>query len=130
MIACHIEPELGRRAPTFLYDYPFHLDSLAKKSVDDPALLERFELYIGGLELANGCSELTDQDEQRRRFRNAESERRARGKTPYPAAEPFLSSLPRIPEAAGIALGVDRLAMIVMGAQVIDEVVAFPPETL
>ena len=130
IMAGHIEPALGRTVPTFLYDYPLHHGSLAKAKNDDPTLAERFELYIGGLELANGCSELTDNQEQRRRFQVAEQERRTMGKTAYPSAERFLASLPLMPEAAGIALGIDRLAMILTDATTIEDVVAFRPEDL
>ncbi len=130
LMACHIEPALGRTAPTFLYDYPLHHGSLAKAKNDDPTLTERFELYIGGLELANGCSELTDGVEQRHRFQVAGAERRSMGKTAYPSAERFLAALPLMPEAAGIALGIDRLAMILSDAATIEDVVAFRPEDL
>jgi lysyl-tRNA synthetase class 2 len=130
MMACHIEPELGLVKPTFLYDYPLHPGCLAKAKKDAPTLSERFELYIGGLELANAFSELTDAEEQRRRFEAAERERLARGKPVYPVAERFLTALSSLPEAAGIALGIDRLAMILTDRPTIDDVVAFVPEDL
>jgi lysyl-tRNA synthetase class 2 len=85
---------------------------------------------MGGLELANAFSELTDEKEQRMRFEKAQCVRRAEGKTIYPMPEPFLKSLHRMPEAAGIAFGMDRLAMLFTDAVSIDEVVAFTPEVL
>jgi lysyl-tRNA synthetase class 2 len=130
IMACHIEPALGLVKPTFIYDYPLHPGCLARAKKDDPTLTERFELYIGGLELANAFSELTDAEEQRRRFQTAERERSALGKLAYPVAEKFLTALSSMPEAAGIALGIDRLAMILMDRPAIDDVVAFAPEDL
>jgi lysyl-tRNA synthetase class 2 len=125
-----IEPQLGLDKPTFLYDYPAERGSLARLRADNPSLAERFELYIAGLELANGFSELNDAEEQRARFRQEEAYRRKLGKRPYPAAEKFLEALPDMPAAAGIALGVDRLVMLFVDAARIDEVVAFTPEEL
>jgi lysyl-tRNA synthetase class 2 len=130
IMACHIEPVLGIVKPTFIYDYPLYPGCLAKAKKDDPTLTERFELYIGGLELANAFSELTDAEEQRRRFQAAERERSAMGKPSYPVAERFLTALCSMPEAAGIALGIDRLAMILTDQATIDDVVAFVPEDL
>ncbi len=130
MMALHVEPALGIFKPTFIYDYPLHPGSLAKAKPNEPALTERFELYIGGLELANACSELTDVKEQRRRFQAAEEVRLARGKAAYPVAEKFLASLFSLPDAAGIALGIDRLAMCLTDRATIDDVVAFSPEDL
>jgi lysyl-tRNA synthetase class 2 len=130
VIAFEIEPHLGRDRPTFLTEYPAELAALARKKPGDPRVAERFELYIAGLELANAFSELTDPVEQRQRFENDEATRRTAGKPPYPSPEKFLRELETMPEAAGIALGVDRLVMLLTGAETIDEVVAFTPETL
>ena len=130
MMACHIEPELGVSKPTFIYDYPLHPGCLARAKKGDPSLTERFELYIGGLELANAFSELTDAEEQRTRFQVSERERSAMGKSAYPVPERFLTALSSMPEAAGIALGIDRLAMILTDRSTIDNVVAFVPEDL
>jgi lysyl-tRNA synthetase class 2 len=91
---------------------------------------ERFELYIAGLELANAFSELTDPVEQRQRFIDEEASRRNAGKPPYPSPENFLRELETMPEAAGIALGLDRLVMLLTDSATIDEVVAFTPELL
>jgi lysyl-tRNA synthetase class 2 len=125
-----IEPQLGLDKPTFLYDYPAERGSLARLRADNPSLAERFELYIAGLELANGFSELNDADEQRARFLREEAYRRKLGRRPYPMAEKFLEELHDMPNAAGIALGVDRLVMLFVDAATIDDVVAFPPEEL
>ena len=123
-----IEPHLGVTSPTFLYDYPAALAALARLRPDNQRLAERFEIYLGGVELANGFSELTDPEEQRIRFERDQKERHGLGKPEYPVAERFLDSLEYMPEAAGIALGVDRLAMIFTDQRKIDDVVAFTPE--
>jgi lysyl-tRNA synthetase class 2 len=125
-----IEPHLGRGRPTFLIEYPSELAALARCHPERPQVAERFELYIAGIELANAFSELTDTKEQRRRFSADEAERRAAGKPPYPVPEKFLSELAAMPEAAGIALGLDRLVMLLTDATSIDDVVAFSPELL
>jgi elongation factor P--(R)-beta-lysine ligase len=125
-----VEPNLGKERPTFLYDYPLALGSLARAKKEDASLVERFELYMAGMEIANAFTELTDGEEQRRRFVEEEDKRRRAGKPPYPDPEPFLASLGGLEEAAGIALGLDRLVMIFADALHIDDVVAFPPETL
>ena len=93
-------------------------------------MAERFELYIGGIELANGFSELIDPAEQRHRFVREQAIIQALGRQPGPMPEKFLASLSELGEAAGIALGVDRLAMVLWGAASIDEVVTFPPAEL
>ncbi|NTW06322.1 MAG: EF-P lysine aminoacylase GenX [Syntrophaceae bacterium] len=126
----YIEPKLGMDKPSFLYDYPAPLGALARLKQSDPSVAERFELYIGGLELANGFSELTDADEQRHRFLEAQKLREQKNYAAYPMPDKFLSALDCLPMSAGIALGVDRLAMIFAGAANIDDVVCFPPETL
>jgi elongation factor P--(R)-beta-lysine ligase len=130
VLALEIEPQLGLGQPTFLLEYPAELAALARRKPDNPLVAERFELYILGLELANAFSELTDPVEQRRRFEQEEAVRRASGKKPYPSPEKFLHELTAMPEAAGIALGIDRLVMLLTGAESIDQVVAFTPEDL
>jgi lysyl-tRNA synthetase class 2 len=130
IIALEIEPQLGRTRPTFLTEYPVAMAALARRKPDKPKVAERFELYINGLELANAFSELTDPIEQRQRFISEEAERRLAGKAPYPVPEKFLRELGAMPPSAGIALGIDRLVMLLTGAAAIDEVVAFPPEDL
>jgi len=125
-----IEPFLGLDRPLFLYDYPAPLAALARLKKGDPSVAERVELYIGGLELANGFSELTDPLEQRRRFEQARKEQEAQGLSPSPLPLAFLEALTQMPEAAGMALGIDRLAMLLSGATRIDQVVAFTHEDL
>jgi lysyl-tRNA synthetase class 2 len=125
-----IEPNLGLKKPTFICDYPAERGSLARLKEDDPSVAERFELYIGGLELANGFSELTDPEEQRRRFNEENETRRLLAKPLYSMPEKFLRELKHMPPSAGIALGVDRLVMVFLNAPSIDEVVAFTPEEL
>jgi elongation factor P--(R)-beta-lysine ligase len=125
-----IEPALGNDRPAFLLDYPAERGSLARLRPDDPTVAERFEFYIAGVELANAFTELTDPSEQRSRFEAEEARRRSLGKPHYPMPEKFLAELPFMPPSAGIALGVDRLAMILLNASSIDDVVAFTPEEL
>ncbi len=125
-----VEPRLGVDRPVFLYDYPAALGALARLKPEDPSLAERFELYIASLELANAFSELTDAREQRRRFTAAACERRQANRAAYPVPEPFLASLSLVPPSAGIALGVDRLAMLFADRTAIDAVIAFAPEEL
>ena len=125
-----IEPQLVPEGPVFLYDYPAAFAALARLKPDNPALAERFEIYMGGLELANGFSELTDAGEQRARFEKERRKRQALGKECYPIPKNFLISLDHMPEAAGVAVGIDRLAMIFSDTASIDDVVAFTPEEL
>ena len=125
-----IEPQLGMKKPSFLCDYPAERGALARLSRDDPTVAERFELYIGGLELANGFSELVDPEEQQRRFLLEQETRRSLGKPLYPMPETFLDELEEMPPSAGIALGVDRLVMVLLDAPTIDDVIAFTPEEL
>ncbi|MDO9516102.1 MAG: EF-P lysine aminoacylase EpmA [Syntrophales bacterium] len=125
-----IEPRIGTEGPVFLYDYPAALGALARVKQADPRVAERFELYMGGLELANAFSELTDAQEQRTRFEEELKSRRASGRATYPMPEKFLAALSAMPESSGIALGVDRLAMIFANRESIDDVVAFTPEDL
>jgi lysyl-tRNA synthetase class 2 len=130
ILTTEIEPNLGKTQPTFLTEYPSALAALARIKPGEPRFAERFELYIDGLELANAFSELTDPLEQRKRFATDEERRRTAGKRHYPLPEHFLNELPAISEAAGIALGLDRLVMLISGAERIDDVVAFTPGEL
>jgi lysyl-tRNA synthetase class 2 len=125
-----IEPHLGIPKPTFLYDYPAELAALAQLKENDPALAERFEIYVGGLELANAFSELTDVREQEARFERDRLKRKQLGKTVYPMPERFLEALAHMPDSVGIAFGLDRLAMVFTDAHKIDEVILFSPEEL
>lgn len=121
-----IEPRLGHPVPTLLTDYPIHMAALSRPRADAPHLAERFELYVAGLELANAFGELTDPAEQRRRFEaDMELKQRLYGLR-YPIDEDFLSALADMPEASGIALGLDRLIMLATGAETIDDVLWLP----
>ena len=120
-MATKIEPNLSKE-PLFLTDYPAPAASLARLKAFEPRVAERWELYVGGMELANAFTELTDPGEQRRRFEAARSERRALGEADYPLDEEFLSALAHMPRAGGVALGVDRLVMLACGAASIGEV--------
>lgn len=130
LMGLSIEPHLGWDRPLLLHDYPAACAALARRRPADPSVAERFELYIAGLELCNGFGELTDPLEQRARF-NAELARRAAaGRPPIPLPEPFLAALAHMPPAAGNALGVDRLVMLLADTAAIDDVTAFTPEEL
>ncbi|MCO6400010.1 MAG: EF-P lysine aminoacylase GenX [Verrucomicrobia bacterium] len=120
-----VDPAMTRAVPVVLADYPAPAASLARRKPEDPLVAERWELYIGGLEIANAYSELTDPVEQRRRFEIAADERRAMGKEVYPFDEAFFAELSAMPPSGGIALGVDRLVMLFADASDIGEVLAF-----
>ena len=121
-----IEPRLGIGAPTALTDYPISMAALARPSPNDPRVAERVEIYVAGLELANGFGELTDAAEQRRRFEaDMEKKQRLYGMR-YPIDEDFLAALAQMPEASGMALGFDRLVMLATGAAEIDDVLWAP----
>ncbi len=130
MMVEDVEPRLGIGKPTFIYDYPAERRAMARLKQEDKALAERFELYMGGLEIANAFSELIDPEEQRSHFLEENENRRAQDKPAYPMPERFLEELGNMPPSAGIALGVDRLVMVFVDAPTIDEVVAFTPEEL
>lgn len=122
-----VEPHLGRGRPTFLHNYPASQAALARVRAGDPPVAERFELYLEGVELANGFHELTDADEQRRRFEAERAARRAEGLPDVPADGRLLAALAHgLPDCAGVALGVDRLVMAAAGADRLEEVLAFP----
>lgn len=127
ILAEQVEPALGLD-PVFLTEFPAKLAALARKKPGRHEVAERCELYIGGLELANGFSELVDPVEQRERFEKDESARRKAGKPPYPVPEDFLEELKLMPDSAGMAFGIDRLVMLLTRADEIDEVVAFPAD--
>lgn len=122
-----IEPRLGHERPTFLTRYPARMASLARLHPDDPSVADRFEVYVAGVELCNGFGELTDADEQRRRFERDVEERRRLGKPAHPIDERFLAALARgMPASGGNALGFDRLLMLLTGADAVADVMAFP----
>jgi lysyl-tRNA synthetase class 2 len=117
-----IEAKLGSPAPTILHSYPAALAALARLDPDDPRVAERFELYVCGLELANGFGELTDAGEQRRRFEAEREAKQRLGFEVYPIDEDFLAALAAMPPAAGAALGFDRLVMVATGAPSVEDV--------
>lgn len=119
-----IEPKIGSE-PTFLHRYPASQAALAKKCADDPRFADRVELYINGLELANGFAELADAEEQRKRFEEEIELRKSLGKKSWPLDEQFLADLPKMGEAVGIAFGVDRFVMLLTGSKSINDVIPF-----
>ena len=122
-----VEPHLGKDRPTFLTDYPAQMAALSKCKPDRPEIAERFELYIAGVELANAFTELNDPREQRRRLLAEAAERVQHGHPEYAIDEDFLAALEAgMPPAGGIALGMDRLLMLLTGARRIQDVLAFP----
>lgn len=121
-----IEPQLAPTQMLFIYDFPASQAALARISSADARVAERFELYLGRFEVANGYHELADADEQRLRFERDLAVRKARGSALPPIDEHLLAALPRMPDCSGVALGVERLQQWLVGAQSIDEVIAFP----
>ncbi|WP_027134163.1 EF-P lysine aminoacylase EpmA [Geminicoccus roseus] len=117
-----VEPGLGSGRATILYDYPIPEAALARPSPNDPRVAERFELYACGVELANAFGELTDPEEQRRRFDADMDEMQRIYGYRYPLDEELLKALPLMPSSAGIALGFDRLAMLATAAPSIEHV--------
>jgi len=130
LMAGSIEPGLNTGKPVFLYNYPASQAALSRVNREDPNVAERFELYMGGLELANAFSELTEADEQKKRFLEEAENRKKAGKTRYPFPEKFINDLEYIPPSAGIAFGIDRFIMLLTDSSTIDEVVTFTPEKL
>jgi len=122
-----LEPGLGRGRLTFVHDYPASQASLARLCPADSRLACRFELYLEGMELANGFHELTDADEQLARFEADNRVRLAQGRKPLPVDHRLIEALRRgLPDCAGVALGLDRLLMLKLQAGAIDEVLSFP----
>ncbi|HKD46516.1 MAG TPA: EF-P lysine aminoacylase EpmA [Rhizomicrobium sp.] len=126
ILTAAIEPRLGLGRLTLLVDYPRIEAALARAKKSDPRLSERFELYACGVELANGFGELTDPIEQRRRFETEMAEKQRIYGERYPLDEDFLCALAHMPDASGVALGFDRLVMLVAGAPYIDDVLWTP----
>ncbi|MBM4357467.1 MAG: EF-P lysine aminoacylase GenX, partial [Deltaproteobacteria bacterium] len=127
-----VEPGLATLdRPVFLHDYPATQASLARSKPGDSQVCERFELYVGEIELCNGFGELCDPSEQRARFLADQAARRVAGKPVYPIDDRFLAALEDgMPEASGNALGLDRLVACLAGADTIADVMAFPHERL
>jgi elongation factor P--(R)-beta-lysine ligase len=129
ILSAKVEPALGIGRPTLLVDYPAREAALARLQ-QDRRFAERFELYICGVEIANGFSELTDPREQRQRFETAMAERQRIYGDRYPIDEDFLEALANMPPACGIALGFDRLVMLASGAERIEHVIWTPVATV
>jgi len=122
-----VEPHIGRDKPTFVYHFPATQASLAEISTEDHRVAERFEVYYKGIELAYGVRDLTDSGEQGQRFEQDNRKRAARGLPQHPIDNNLLNALAHgMPECSGVALGVDRLIMIALGAASLSEVLAFP----
>ncbi len=126
ILVARIEPKLGQGRPTILYEYPRCEAALARATPHDPRVAERFELYVAGVELANGFGELTDAGEQRRRFISEMDEKQRIYGERYPLDEDFLQALTRMPPASGTALGFDRLVMLATGARNVNDVIWTP----
>jgi lysyl-tRNA synthetase class 2 len=122
-----IEPYLGKESPIFVFDYPISQAALAKKNEKDPFFAERVELYIDGIELANGFSELLDSKEQKKRLVEEQNLRIKIGKNPLKIDQDFLEKLDQIKcPSAGIALGLERLIMVLFKIKSIEELLLFP----
>jgi len=126
ILVARVEPQLGIERPTVLCEYPRCEAALARASARDPRVAERFELYVCGVELANGFGELTDPVEQRARFESEMAEKQRIYGERYPIDEDFLAALTQMPPASGVALGFDRLVMLATGARKIDDVLWTP----
>ncbi|MCE0227459.1 elongation factor P--(R)-beta-lysine ligase [Klebsiella pneumoniae] len=121
-----VEPHIGKDRPTFIYHFPATQASFAQISPEDHRVAERFEVYYKGIELANGFHELTDAHEQRLRFEQDNRKRAARGLPQQPIDNNLLAALEAgLPDCSGVALGVDRVVMLALGAESIGEVIAF-----
>ncbi|TWX72978.1 elongation factor P--(R)-beta-lysine ligase [Colwellia sp. C1TZA3] len=122
-----IEPCIGKEVPCFVYNFPASQASLAKISSTDPRVAERFECYFHGIELANGFHELTDVEQQKQRFMQDNVIRAQLGKVEPTIDENFISALEHgLPPCAGVALGIDRLIMLALSVNKIDQVITFP----
>ncbi len=128
LLATYIEPTLGIKTPTFIYDFPASQAALARIRIDDFPVAERFEVYINGIELANGFHELRDATEQQKRFENDLAYRKKKNYPLPPIDQHFLAALPQLPACAGVALGIDRLMMIAAQTHCIQDVISFPFE--
>lgn len=122
-----VEPRLGEGKLTFIHDFPASQASLARVQPGNPPIAERFELYLNGIELANGFHELADSGEQRARFERQLHARAAAGLPAVPLDDQLLAALTHgLPDCSGVAVGFDRLMMLVVGTDSIQDVIAFP----
>jgi lysyl-tRNA synthetase class 2 len=127
LLSERVQPNLGRPRPTILFDYPASQAALARVRHGPQPVAERFELYVDGVELANGYHELLDSAILRERIAAANADRAAEGKPRLPAENRLLRAMEAgLPPCAGVALGFDRLVMIAAGAKTLSEVMAFP----
>ena len=124
-----IEPTIGVNEPRFIYDFPIAQASLAKRSIDDPRVAQRFECYFRGIELVNGFNELTDASEQVARFEQDNAKRKQQGLAVKSIDGNFIAALNHgLPQCSGVALGIDRLVMLALDTQEISEVQSFSIE--
>ncbi len=121
-----VEPGLGATRPTFLLEYPAAMASLARLKPDDSKVAERVELYAHGVELGNGFSELIDAKEQRARLVDEQALRRSQQRPAFPLDERFLAAVGRMPPSGGIAVGLDRVLMLLLQAEQLSDVLLFP----
>lgn len=129
LLVARVETQLGIAQPTFLYDYPDTQSALARIREDTPPVAERFELYINGVELCNGYHELTDADELRRRIAAQAAIRQRDGLPALPADSRLLAAMDAgLPPCSGVALGIDRLALQVLGLDFLADIIPFPAD--
>ncbi|MGY5540149.1 elongation factor P--(R)-beta-lysine ligase [Vibrio brasiliensis] len=122
-----VEAKIGQNVPAFVYDFPASQAALAKINLEDPRVADRFEVYFKGIELANGFHELDNPSEQLKRFESDNAKRIEMGLSPQPIDYHLIAALESgLPECAGVALGIDRLIMLAIGCDHIDQVTAFP----
>jgi lysyl-tRNA synthetase class 2 len=125
LFSAHVEPGLVQ--PTFVTDYPWELSPLAKRSAEEPRLVERFEPFLAGMEIGNAFSELNDPDDQRQRLEAQAGARRAGDAEAHPLDEDYIRTLEYgLPPTGGLGVGVDRLVMVLSDAAHIREVILFP----
>lgn len=121
-----IEPKLGQEYPVFIYDFPVSQAMLARVRAEEPKVASRFEVYFKGIELANGFHELSDAEEQRKRFVHDLAMRQELKLPPIPLDENFLLALPQLPDCSGVAFGIDRLLLLATKATSLNEVLCYP----
>lgn len=127
LFSVDVEAKIGQNVPAFVYDFPASQAALAKINVEDPRVADRFEVYFKGIELANGFHELDNPSEQLKRFESDNAKRIEMGLSPQPIDYHLIAALKSgLPECAGVALGIDRLIMLAIGCDHIDQVTAFP----